>query len=89
MITKDNLPDNFFEYTGHIIVSKRFKEYLESNINDAIEYIPISIYNLNKELIHNEYFLVHPINVIDCIDMKESVLEFSGFFTTPKILSLP
>jgi hypothetical protein len=63
-----------------IIAGLRFKELLEKHCPDGTnEYLPVAIHDHRKRLLSDEYCIVNPLGVHDCVDLEKSdVLWESG-----------
>lgn len=69
--------------TGLAIVSKHIKEFLliEEQINNA-EFLPVTILNHKDRMASREFFIMNPLDVIDCIDIEESVVKWNAIDPT-------
>lgn len=56
-----------------IIAGRRFKTLIEKHCKGApIEYLPVAIHDHRKRRLSDEYFVVNPLGVHDCIDLDKS-----------------
>lgn len=63
---------------GFVIISAALKSFLESKASaDPIEYLPLTILNHKQRVASDEYYILHPTHVCDCIDVKASGIEFN------------
>ncbi len=69
------------------VVSKRLKEFLEPKITSPIEYLPVTIFNHKNQVASDQYFIVNPLNVIDCIKIEESEVKWNSL-DPEKIMSV-
>lgn len=70
------LADNLYG-AGLIIISKRINELLiKENVNN-VEFLPISILNHKGRVTSKDYFILNPIDVVDCIDLDASNIEWN------------
>ncbi|MDK8189185.1 hypothetical protein QP794_03695 [Paenibacillus sp. UMB7766-LJ446] len=53
-------------YTGALVISRKVKELLEQNHIEHIEFLPLSMAT------EEEYYILHVLSVIDCIDPENS-----------------
>lgn len=61
----------------HSIVSQRVKTFLEENVKNRIEFIPVEIINHKGHTEPDPYFLLNPLDDCDCIDQEASEVEWS------------
>ncbi|MCK5626010.1 hypothetical protein KAI11_04065, partial [Candidatus Bathyarchaeota archaeon] len=66
------LADHLDNEESCLVVSKQLKKFLESKITSPIEYLSVTIFNHKNQVASNEYFIVNPLNVVDCINLEES-----------------
>jgi hypothetical protein len=59
-----------------IVGSRDFKEALEKHCKNEIEYLPFTLYDHRKRIHSRDYFIINPIGTFDCLDMKESIIEW-------------
>jgi hypothetical protein len=63
---------------GNLIVSSRLKGELASLVgSSSVEFLPISIMNHKGRVASKDYFLVNPVDTIDCIDTKASEVKWN------------
>jgi hypothetical protein len=88
----DRFPDDLllsdnFKVAGQVVVSGTLKSHLTSILPDhRIEYLPVEILNHKQRVASADYFIVHSLDVVDCIDIDKSKVEWNPLNTT-KILS--
>ena len=72
------LSDNYY-VAGQVVVSKKLKEALEDTLtaDHRVQYLPCSIVNHKKRLASDAYFIVHSQDVVDCIDLKKSGVQWN------------
>ncbi len=79
----DDFPDDLvvsdnMETSGYIVVSQRLKAHLEAHIGAArLEFLPTTVLNHKGRVAPGEYFVVHPLDIVDCIDLKASKVKWS------------
>jgi hypothetical protein len=66
------LVDNLDNTDDLIVASRRLKEFLETRPLMHMEYLPIAILDHKKKPVEDEYFIVHPIDLPECLDIKKS-----------------
>jgi hypothetical protein len=59
-------------YCPHIVVSERVKRLLESEQARPVELLPLQILNHNDKVVATDYFVVNPLEIVDCIDLAAS-----------------
>jgi hypothetical protein len=59
------------------VISPKVKAILESEGVEGVEYLPFKIINHKGKVASNEYCLLNPLVVIDCIDTERSVLRWN------------
>lgn len=71
------LSDNF-KVSGKIIVSGSLKEYLIKALpGHSIEFLPVSILNHKGRIASVDYFIMHLLGLVDCIDIKKSKVTWN------------
>jgi hypothetical protein len=61
----------------YLIVERPVKEVIESFCGGVdVEYLPLAIYNHKKRLQRDDYFIINPIGVRDCLDLSASQIEY-------------
>ena len=71
------LADNLY---GSIypIVSQKIVDILSKEIPaGSIEFLPVTIINLNGRAESDSYYILHPKEIVDCIDQNASVVEWN------------
>lgn len=61
-----------------LIVSRRLKEFLENRGVKAVEYLPVTILNHKGKVASSDYFIVHTVDDIDCLDLAQSGPRYSS-----------
>jgi hypothetical protein len=64
--------DNLFNTNRLLIASERLKEFLEKRQLTAVEYLPIAILDLKHKPLPQRYFIVNPLEHLDCLDVQHS-----------------
>lgn len=59
-----------------ILGSRDFKEAIEKHCKSEIECLPFTLYDHRKRVHSRDYFIINPIGTFDCLDLKESVIEW-------------
>lgn len=71
------LRDNF-EVAGQVLVSGKLKGFIEQALPDhEMEFLPISILNHKDRVESDDYFILHPIGTVDCIDIDRSKVRWN------------
>jgi hypothetical protein len=63
------LADNLINLNCMIVASKRLKEFLEMQNLAKVEYLPVKIIDHKGRPVSPEYFIIHPIEPVDCLDV--------------------
>jgi Immunity protein family (Imm11) len=80
------LADCITNLADAIVVSKKFKELIESAKPAKVEYLPVTIINHKGKLASADYFIVNPCELQDCIDREQSVLKWNAI--NPDLISI-
>ncbi len=79
------LSDNLFG-GSYRVVSGRVKEALTPLAgNSKIEFLPVSILNHKGRTASNDYFIMNPLDVIDCIDLEKAGVVWNAI--DPSVIS--
>lgn len=76
------LVDSLINIEGMLVCSQRLKDFIESHHPDKVEYLPVAIYDHKDKPVSEPYFIVHPIDPVDCIDFDKSDLVWSALDKT-------
>lgn len=71
------LSDNMKNGDRMPVVSKKLKEFIEARGPRRVEYLRVGIVNHKKKPVGDEYYVVHPVEVVDCIDTSHSVIRWN------------
>ena len=72
----DTLLVDAFETTKKMtVISPRLKTFLQEQTLKNVEFLPITILN-HKKRPAAQYFVLHPIHPVGCLDMKESDVQW-------------
>ncbi len=66
------LADNISNLSRSLVVSRKLKEFVEARKPRDVEFLRISIFDHKKKLASDEYFIINPFRVVDCIDKEKS-----------------
>lgn len=69
------LPDNVGNSLQTLLVSARLHEALVAADLGAVEYLPVSIVDHKGRVASPSHVIVHPVGLVDCIDMAQSVYK--------------
>jgi hypothetical protein len=72
------LTDNLTNVDSLIVVSKRLQSFLERRGVGSVEYLPVSIVDKKDAVRSDEYFIVHTIDDLDCLDVQRSEPSYSS-----------
>src|SRR5690606_3836614 len=61
---------------GLIVASQRLTEFLMERSIPKVEYLPVSILDPKKKPIQEKYFIVHPIDHVECLNADASEGEW-------------
>ncbi|NRF66446.1 hypothetical protein HLB44_05575 [Aquincola sp. S2] len=70
------LADNVLNINQSNVVSPRLRDFLAGRQLPSVEFLPLKIID-HKGRGAGNYFIVHPVDPIDCIDRSQSVFEES------------
>ncbi len=68
------LADNLYGAT-FLVVSGKLKAFLEPENAGNIEFLPMKIMNHKGRVASEDYFVVNPLDIVDCIDKDASMVE--------------
>jgi hypothetical protein len=69
------LVDNMLNLDKILVTSTRLKQAIESRGAPNIEYLPLAITDHKGRQASKDYFVLHPVDPVDCIDREHSVFE--------------
>ncbi len=69
------LPDNVGNSLQVALISKRFADVLKEEGTRSVEYLPLKILDQMGRLAADSYVIVHPVGLVDCIDLSLSVYK--------------
>jgi len=68
------------------VISKRLKEAISQGDGGArVEYLPVTILNHKERVASADYFVVNPLDTIDCIDKERSGVRWNNI--NPNVIS--
>lgn len=65
------LTDNLKNKDMLVVASRRLKEFLEEWNLEKVEYLPVTIIDHKGKPIQENYFIIHPIHPIPCLDVEK------------------
>lgn len=74
--TDTMLTDNLINTDMLIVGSLRLKKFLCSRKVTLVEYLPVSIFDHKGKIASGEYFIIHPVDPVECIDIDQSIVEW-------------
>jgi len=60
-----------------LVISGKAKQLIEQETTDKIEFLPMKIINHKGRVASQDYFVVNPLDIVDCIDKDASSVEFN------------
>lgn len=69
------LVDNVLNSKTIIVASERLKESIEKLNPPQVEYLHIGIADHKSKIASDNYYIIHPIDPVDCIDRSQSIFE--------------
>lgn len=79
------LADSLYGATFNVI-SNQVREFMVQSIDDPVEFLPVSIINHKGRVASNDYFILHPTSIVDCIDTDASGVEWNDI--NPKLIDV-
>ena len=79
----DRFPDDLllsdnFKVAAQVLVSEALQLRLVSALPEhRLEFLPVSIINHKGRVASDRYFILHPLDVVDCIDIKKSKVSWN------------
>ena len=71
------LTDNLINIDMMKIISKRVKSFLEEYDVQKVEYLPVKIINHKGRVASHDYFILHDIDPVDCLDKEKCGVTLS------------
>jgi hypothetical protein len=76
---RDTLPVDFYINVDSMMVcSNRAKEFISASGPEAVEYLPVTVFDHKGKALAERHWIVHPINPPDCIDLASSKVTWSS-----------
>ncbi|WP_437566357.1 imm11 family protein [Sorangium sp. So ce542] len=76
------LPDSLSNLEGMVVVSPRLKAFVEARSPRSVEYLPVALINHKDRDCGQQYHIVNPLEIVDCIDQDASKIEFNDIDPT-------
>jgi len=76
------LADNLLNTERLIVASGKLKTFLESRQLAEVEYLPVKVLNHKNRPVDVQYYIIHPVNPVDCLDLEQSGPRWSAIDTT-------
>lgn len=74
--------------SGRLVVgSLALKKLIENHADEQVEYLPVRIIDHKKKIASRDYFIIHPIDPVDCLKIDECGAEW-GLIDTESIDSV-
>lgn len=74
----DNLPNTKMLIVG----SRKLKEFIEEQKTKEVEYLPVTILDHRGRVASRDYFIIHPIRPVDCLNLDECGARWSSLDET-------
>ena len=71
------LVDSLRNTSQLLVGSKVLKEFLECRPLSKVEYLPVTIFDIKGRPIREEYYIIHPIDPVDCLDIENCGVTWS------------
>ncbi|WP_163993630.1 imm11 family protein [Pyxidicoccus caerfyrddinensis] len=72
------LADNLSNLGRSLVVSRKLKEFVEARKPRDVEFLRVSLFDHKQKLASDEYFIINPIRVVDCIDKDKSRYKWNN-----------
>jgi hypothetical protein len=80
------IPDNVHTMI-HDVVSGRLRAVLEPLLDGSrVEFLPVKIHDRAGNVVDGEYFVLNPLDVVDCIDVEASGGKYNELAPTPLMM---
>ena len=66
------LTDNMLNSDSCMVVSAKLADALRTQSVAKMEYLPVSIIDHKRKVASKDYFILNPLELVDCIDRKKS-----------------
>ena len=73
------LADNVRNGALAVLVSERLHRFLADRQLEHLEYLPVKVMDHKGRVASDTHVIVHPVGLVDCIDLAQSVYEPSEF----------
>lgn len=80
----ENFPDNLqfqdglFNRNDVLIISQKLKDFLEEEKLKNNEFLPVSIINHKGRKCKEKYYILHQVNLQDCIDLDKTIAKVNN-----------
>jgi hypothetical protein len=71
-----------------LVISQRLKDAVQALAPPRVEYLPVAIVDHKGRKLREPYFVLHPVDPIDCIDRQASEAEFDAILDPDAIESV-
>jgi hypothetical protein len=71
------LTDSLINADRLIVGSMRLKKFLESAVPKHMEYLPVTIVDHKGKTASRDYFIVHPVSPVNCLEAEKSGAKYS------------
>jgi hypothetical protein len=75
---KDIALADSMDATGVTVISRKLKDFLVAAAVQNVEFLPLKIINHKGKVAADDYSIVNPVGLVDCIDTKASGAKFNA-----------
>ncbi|PCJ19749.1 MAG: hypothetical protein COB04_05425 [Gammaproteobacteria bacterium] len=76
------LVDSVKNTQGVVLVSEKMKVFLDSQLLADVEFLPITVLDHKGRKLDAGYYIFHPINNVDCLDLENAEPEWDDIDDT-------
>lgn len=71
------LPDNIYNLDRMVVVSRKLKKLVEDRKPLDTEFLPVTIVNHKGRVASEDYFIVNPYRIQECIELDKSDIDWN------------
>ena len=71
------LADALWGPGGDRVISAKLKNFIEARKPIGVEFLPVSIIDHKGKVASKDYFILHPVRIVDCVDQKMSIVVWN------------
>jgi hypothetical protein len=72
------LADCLINVASMLLCSARLKDFIAAKNPEKVEYLPVRVVDIKGKPVDAPFFIVHPIEPVDCIDFAQSQVKRSA-----------